>query len=68
MFLWLKMFCLNYQLKHLRLGFFLLILNEDMNNIIKIENSLEDSDLLINGASETVTYEIKHKNVHFFLL
>ena len=32
--------------------FILFILNEDMNDIIKIIKSLEDSDLLINGLTK----------------
>ena len=33
--------------------------NEDMNDIIKIVESLEKSHLLIDGATETVKFEIK---------
>ena len=42
-----------------RKGFILCILNEDMDKIIKIVEPLENSDLLIDGASETVRYETK---------
>ena len=31
-----------------------------MNDIIKIIKSLEDSDVLINGLTETVKHEIKN--------
>ena len=37
----------------------LFILNEDVINIIKIIKSLEDSDVLIDGITETVKYEIR---------
>ena len=40
-------------------GFTLFISNEDMNGIIKIIKSLEDSNLLIDGITETVKHEIK---------
>ena len=40
-------------------GFTLFILNEDMNDIIKIIKSLEDSRVLIYGVTETVKHEIK---------
>ena len=36
----------------------LFILNEDVINIIKIIKSLEDSDVLIDGITETAKYEI----------
>ena len=35
------------------------ISNKDMNNIIKIVKSLEDSGVLIDGVNETVKHEIK---------
>ena len=35
-------------------GFPLFILNEDINDIIKIIKSLEDSGVLIDGITETV--------------
>ena len=38
---------------------FIFILKEDMNDIIKILKSLEDSGVLINGVTETVKHEIK---------
>ena len=40
--------------------FTLFILNEDMNDIIKIIKSLKDSGVLIDGVSETIKHE--HKN------
>ena len=40
-------------------GFTLFISNEDMNDIIKIIKSLEDSNVLIDGITETVKHEIK---------
>ena len=40
-------------------GFTLFISNEDMNDIIKIMKSLEDSDVLIDGVTETIKHEIK---------
>ena len=43
----------------------LFILNEDMNNLIKIIKSLENSSVLIDGVTETVKYEIKNKKVNF---
>ena len=39
-------------------GFTFFILNEDMNDIIKIIKSLEDSGILIHGVMETVKHEI----------
>ena len=41
--------------------FTIFISNEDMNDIIKIIISLQDSDVLIDGITETVKYEIKKK-------
>ena len=42
-----------------RKGFILFISNEDINGIIKIVESLENSGLLIDSATETVNHEIK---------
>ena len=39
--------------------FNLFITNEDMNDIIKIIKSLEDSGISIDGVTETVKHEIK---------
>ena len=44
-------------------GFTLLISNKDMGSIIKVVESLENSGLLIDGATETVKYEIKKQKV-----
>ena len=41
--------------------FILFISNEDMNDIIKIIKSLEDSNILIDGITETVKHEKKKK-------
>ena len=38
-------------------GFTLFISNEDMDDIIRIINSLEDSRVLIDGVTETVKHE-----------
>ena len=43
-------------------GFTLFILNEDINGIIKIIKSLEDSGVLIDGVTETVKYEKNKKD------
>ena len=40
-------------------GFTLFISNEDLDDIIKIIESLEKSGLLLDGASETVKHKIK---------
>ena len=48
--------------------FTLFILNEDMDDIIKIVESLVKSGLLMNEASETVKHEIKSKKVDFLEL
>ena len=42
-------------------GFTLFILNEDINDIIRIIKSLEDSSVLIDGVTETVKDETKVK-------
>ena len=44
-----------------RKGFNLFILNEDMNDIIQVIKSLEDSGVLTDGVTETVEHEIKNK-------
>ena len=49
-------------------GFTLFMSNEDMNDIIKIIKSLEDSVVLIDGVTETVKHEIKNKKVDFLEL
>ena len=40
--------------------------NEDMDDIIKTVESLEDSDLLVDGPTETVKHEIKKQECGFF--
>ena len=42
-------------------GFTLFILNEDMNDLIKIIKSLEDSGVLNDGITETVKHEINRQ-------
>ena len=42
-----------------------IILNEEMNHIIKIVKSLEESGLLIKGASETIKNEAKEQKCEF---
>ena len=51
-----------------RRGFILLILNENMDDIIKIIKSLEDSRVLIHGFTESVKNEGKNKKEDFFEL
>ena len=43
----------------------LIILNEEMNDIMKIIKSLEESDLLIKGVSETIKNEAKNQKGGF---
>ena len=38
---------------------------EEMNDIMKIVNSLEDTGLLIKGVSETIKMKPKNKKVYF---
>ena len=45
--------------------FTVFISNENMNDIIKIIKSLEDSDVLIDGVIETVKHEIKKQEGGF---
>ena len=45
----------------------LFISNEDVIDIIKVIKSLEDSSVLIDGATETVKHEIKKKQEDGFL-
>ena len=42
-------------------GFTLFVSNEDMNYIIKMIKSLEDSRVLFDRVNETVKHEIKNK-------
>ena len=46
-------------------GFTLFISNENMNDIIKIIKSLEDSVVLIDGVTETVKHEIEKQEGRF---
>ena len=49
--------------------FNLLILNEDMNDIMKIVESIENAGLLIGGASKTRKHKIKKaRTMDLFLL
>ena len=43
----------------------MLISNEDIDDIIKIVKSLEDSQLLIDGVTEVVKHEIKNQEGGF---
>ena len=45
--------------------FTLFILNEDMNDIVKIVKSLDDSDVLFDDVTETVKHEIKKQEGRF---
>ena len=49
-------------------GSTLYISNEDLNDIIKITKSLEDSNDLIDGITETVKHVIINRKADFFLL
>ena len=46
----------------------LIISNEEIEDIIKTVESLEESGLLIKGVSETITNETKDKNCGFLLM
>ena len=43
----------------------LIISNKDMEDLIKIVKSLEDSGLLLKGVTETVQNEVKEQKVGF---
>ena len=49
----------------LSFGTTLIILNEEMDYIMKIVNSLEESSLLIKGVSQTIKYEAKERKGEF---
>ena len=49
-------------------GYTLFISNADIDDIIKIVESLERAVLLIDAVSETVKYEIKNNKVEFLEL
>ena len=52
--------------KMFRSGFTTLIIsNEEMNEIMKVINSLEESGLLIKGVSETIKNKAKEKKEDF---
>ena len=44
----------------------LIISNDEMEDIIKIVKSLEDSGLLLKGVTETVQNKVKEKKGEFF--
>ena len=46
----------------------LIIPNEEMNNIMKIVESFEESGLLIKGISETITNEAKEQKAGFLIM
>ena len=43
----------------------LIISNDDMQDLLKIVKSLEDSGILLNGITETVKNEVKEQKVSF---
>ena len=45
----------------------LIISNDEINDIIKIVKSLEDSGLLLKGVTETVQNEVKEKKEDFLV-
>ena len=47
-------------------GIVLVILNEDMDDIIRIIKSLENSCVLLDGVGETVKHEVKKQEGGFF--
>ena len=49
----------------LSFGTTLIILNEEMDYIMKIVKSLEESGLLIKGVSQTIKYEAKERKGEF---
>ena len=46
----------------------LIISNDEIDDIIKIVKSLEDSGLLLNGVTETVQNEVKKQKGEFLSL
>ena len=44
----------------------LTISNEEMNNVMKIVKSLEESGLIVKGVSKTIKNEAKEQKVEFF--
>ena len=45
----------------------LIISNKDMENLIKIVKSLEDSELLLKGVTESVQNEVKEQKEDFLI-
>ena len=45
----------------------LIILNDEMDDILKIVKSLESSGLLLKGVSETIQHEAKNKEEDFLI-
>ena len=43
----------------------LIISNEEMNDVIKIVQALEDSNMLLKGVTKTIINETKEKNGEF---
>ena len=43
----------------------LIISNDDMQDLLKIVKSLEDSSILLNGITETVKNEVKEQKVAY---
>ena len=43
----------------------LIISNEEINDVIKIVQALEDSNILLKGVTETVKNELKNKKKGF---
>ena len=43
----------------------MIILNEEMNDIMKIIQALEDSDILLKGVTKTINNETKEQKVGF---
>ena len=48
--------------------FTLFISNEDMDDIIRMIKSLENSDVSMNGITATVKHKIKNENLSFLLV
>ena len=48
-----------------RKGFTFFTSNEDINDIIKVKKSLEDSGILLDGVTKAVKYEIKKRRIYW---
>ena len=46
----------------------LIISNEEMNDVIKIVQALEDSNMLLKGVTKTIINETKEKNGEFLIM